>query len=102
MIARQLSERVTLLSPAAEMDSATAATSALPIVETAPDDAVPDDASVLVGDATCAPSADTASATRHRPIDRDTVLSRASSPVHPQIRILTSTLFRLVSLVCTN
>jgi hypothetical protein len=97
MIARQLSERVTLLSPAAEMDSATAATSALPIVETAPDDA-----SVLVGDATCAPSADTASATRHRPIDRDTVLSRASSPVHPQIRILTSTLFRLVSLVCTN
>jgi hypothetical protein len=50
-------------TPAAEFGSATAATPALPIVET-----VSDDDSVLARDATCATSTDTASGTTHRPI----------------------------------
>jgi hypothetical protein len=45
------------------LDSASAVTPALPIVET-----VSDDDSVLAGDATCATSADTASVTTHYPI----------------------------------
>ncbi len=52
-------EQVTLLPPAAELDSAVA-TLALPIIET-----VSDDESVLTGDAT---SVDTASVITHYPI----------------------------------
>jgi hypothetical protein len=56
-------DQVTLLPPAAELDSAAAATPALPIVE-----AVSDDDSVLTGDATCATSANTDSVITHRPL----------------------------------
>jgi hypothetical protein len=45
-----------------ELDSATAATLALPVVGT-----LPDDDSVFAGNATCATSTDTASGTTHRP-----------------------------------
>jgi hypothetical protein len=50
--------QVTLLPPAAELNSATAASSALAIVET-----IPDDDYVLARDATCEVSADITSVT---------------------------------------
>jgi hypothetical protein len=55
-------DQVALLPPAAKLDSATAAAPTLPIVET-----VSDDGFMLIGDATCATSADTASLITHRP-----------------------------------
>jgi hypothetical protein len=71
-------DRVTLLSPAAELDSATAATPVVPIVGT-----VCNDDSVLAGEVTCAASADTASMTTHRPIVSDIIqiLRRPDSSV---------------------
>jgi hypothetical protein len=80
-------DRVPLLSPAAELDSATAATPVLPIVGT-----VCNDDSVLAGDVTCAASADTASMTTHRPIVYDIWLDKSDVQI----------LRRPDSSVCTN
>jgi hypothetical protein len=78
-------DQVTLLPPDAELDSATAATPALSLVET-----VSDDDSVLAGDATCTISTDIASVTNAALSFEISVLSRATSPMNPQIRTLTS------------
>jgi hypothetical protein len=59
-------DQVTLLPPAAELDSAATTTPALPVVETAPDDD-----SVHDGDDAYATSVDTASLTAHRPVVLD-------------------------------
>jgi hypothetical protein len=85
-------KEVTLLRPAAELDSATAAAPALPIVET-----VSDDNFVLARDATCAVSEDAASVTTQRsiPVVKSVFDKRPNSD-------LKSTLRCPVSLVCTN
>jgi hypothetical protein len=71
-------DQVTLLPPAAELDSAAAANLALPIVET-----VCYDDSVLIGDAACATSADTASVITHRPILLDIRVVKSDVPDAP-------------------
>jgi hypothetical protein len=85
-------KEVTLLRPAAELDSATAAAPALPIVET-----VSDDNFVLARDATCAVSEDTASVTTQRSIRvvKSVFDARPNSD-------LKSTMRCPVSLICTN
>jgi hypothetical protein len=60
------------------LDSAISATPALPIVET-----VPDDDSVLAGDAACATSVDTASITTHRPVVWDIHVVNSDVPDAP-------------------
>jgi hypothetical protein len=71
-------DQVTLLLPDAVLDSAAAATPALPIVET-----VSDDDSVLAGDATCTTPADTASVTTHRPFAWDVRVAKSDVPNTP-------------------
>ena len=92
-------DQIPLLPPAAELDSATAANSTLPIVET-----VPGDDSVLADDVTCATSADTAFMITYRCIvwDIRVVNSHRYVPDASPIQTLTSTLIRLVSVLCTK
>ena len=71
-------DQVTLLPPAAELDSAAAATPALPIVKT-----VPNDDTVLAGDAACPTSVDTASKTTHRRVVWNTHIVNGDVPMHP-------------------
>jgi hypothetical protein len=71
-------DQVTLLPPAAKLDSVTVTTPVLPLVET-----VSDDDSVLAGDGICATSADTAPVTAHRPIVWDIRVVKSNVPDAP-------------------